>query len=311
MSAAKRKRVLVTGGSGFLGAHLIVALREDHDVSFSWHHRPTQIPGAKGVSLELRSKKTIAETLLSLKPEVILHCAAMTDVDFCEEHPEEARRINAEATRHLAQEAKKLNAHFIFISTEAVYEGTKGDYSEKDPVSPINVYAKTKWEGENAVRETGGEWLIARTGFEGWRLNDGGKLSFFEWLVKKFGEGKPFPVFKDRYFSPTSVTNLAEVLKEAIEKKLTGLFNIEGKEKTTYLEFARTLAGIFGGDETLIVPSSLDDHPAIAKRPKDTSLDVRKIQERIETPLWGVREILLNLVKKELANGAEKKYAGG
>lgn len=318
MKSPRRKKIFVTGGSGFLGANLVVALRKAHDVSFSWHRSLLRIPGAEGVRLELDSKAAIAETLSRLKPEAVIHCAAATDVDFCEEHPQEAQQINTAATRTLAEAAKKIKAHLLFISTEAVYEGTKGNYSESDSVAPINHYARTKWEAEEAIREIGGDWFIARTGFEGWRLNEKSKLGFLEWLIQKFEVGKPFTVFRDRLFTPISVYTFSAVLKEVVEKRITGLFNAEGSEKISYLDFARRAADIFGYEASLLLAGSLDDHPAKARRPKDTSLNSEALRKKMAMPLPGAEETLrqcrdlresgrLAEIKKELAQDAEKK----
>lgn len=286
MTIQGRRRIFITGGSGLLGGSLVLALRSGNEVSFCYRHRKVSFKGANGFRLDLTDRKETLERLKGLSPEVIVHCAALTDVDYCENHFEEARRVNAEATRTLAEIANQLKAKLVYISTESVYDGIKGNYSEEDVPHPANHYAKSKLEGEEAVRSVGGNWLIARTGFEGWRLHPHfGKQSFFEWLVTKFQEGRPISVFYDRYFTPFSVYNLISVLEEVIRKDIQGLFHIEGIERSSYTEFAKRVAEFFDFDSSLIRPVSMDSFPGLSQRPKDTSLNVNRIKKLIQTKL--------------------------
>lgn len=296
MKGEKRKRIFITGGSGLLGGTLTGVWRERYEILFCYNRHRVSFKGARGFRLDLTDKNATLRLLREFSPEVILHCAALTDVDYCENHPEEAQVVNVETTRTLTEVANQLGAKLIYLSTEAVYEGNRGRYSEEDPPQPINRYAKSKLEGEDAVRSGGGDWFIARTGFEGWRFHpDLGKQGFFEWLILKFQEGRPIPVFSDRYFTPFSVYNFVEVLEEVVRKNIQGLFNVEGSERCGYVEFAEIVAREFDFESSLIQPVLMENVPSKVKRPKDTSLNISRIQSQIETKILDVEETVRDL----------------
>ena len=287
-------RILVTGGSGFLGSNLVAVLRNKHDVAYTFRGEKMAFRGAQGIFLDLHSSDGIERVVEQMRPHVIIHCAALTDVDYCELHPDEVKKINVEATRLLLHGGNRLDAHFIFVSTEAVYDGLKGNFREEDSPNPANQYAQTKLNAEKVIQKEGERWFIARTGFEGWRLNEKrGKPSFFEWLISKFENQKPFNVFEDRLFTPLSIYNFISILDEVIDRRIEGLFNVEGREAMSYLDFAEETARVFGYDSTLIRPIPMDSFSASAFRPKNTSLNIDRILKRLKTPvLAGVREML-------------------
>lgn len=287
-TGADRKKVWITGGSGFLGGTLNRFLKDRFEIVLSAHRN-----AVSGSKVDLNSRTEIAEFIAKQKPAAIVHCAALTDVDYCETHFDEAVKVNAEASGLLAEEAAKAGIYFIFVSTEAVYGDTQGPHREDELLNPVNRYAVSKLKGEEAVRKAGGKQLIARTGFEGWALTGSSKLSFFEWLTRMFAAREKFYCFEDRIFTPFSVYNFAEVIAEMIDREIEGLYNVEGPEAVSYLEFARRTAKTFGYDAALAVPAKMDEVLKGSKRPHDTTLDVNKIQARLKTRLLGVDEILL------------------
>ncbi len=290
-----QKKIWITGGSGFLGSTLIALLRERYDIVFSYHRQKLDTRLARGFALNLNEPAEIAEFLDAEKPSAVVHCAAMTDVDFCEKHFDEALKINAEASGLLAQECARRNIYLIYISTEAVYGDTPGPHLEDEPTAPVNRYAVTKLKGEEAVTLAGGKRLIARTGFEGWGLAESAKLSFFEWLIRKFDSGQTFQVFEDRIFTPFSVNNFAEVIDEMIAKEIEGLYNVEGPDAVSYLAFARQTAKIFGFNPELAVPARMADVLKNTARPHDTALDSGRIRKKLNARLLGPQEILEQL----------------
>lgn len=315
MTTRGRRRIFITGASGVLGSTIIFMLRGKYETSFCYHRHPVSFQGTKGFHLDLTNREETLRQVIGLHPEVIVHCAALTDVDYCEDHYKEARIVNAEATRTLAEIADRVRAKLIYISTEAVYEGAKGNYSEEDPPKPVNRYGETKLEGEQAVSSGKGDWFIARTGFESWRPNGNfGKRSFFGWLIEKLESGRPFPVFHDRHFTPLSVYNLVSILNEVIDRDIRGLFNVEGIERCSYVDFAKKVAQAFGLDGSLIRAVSLEVYPAKVKRPRDTSLNVNRLRRVIQTQILDVTETIqelksfrdsgrLELLRRELATG--------
>lgn len=292
-----KKKLWITGGSGFLGGTLIAFLRPRYDIAFSYNRHPLNLAGAQSFNTDLTSADDVEKVLSKIQPDAVIHCAALTDVDYCETHVEEARKANTEAPKVLAEAAAKRGVHFIHISTEAVYGDSKGPHREDEALKPVNRYAETKVAAEEAVLKAGGKFFIARTGFEGWSLSEASKISFFEWILRKLRQGKSFQVFEDRIFTPFSVYNFVDILDEVVQKKIEGLYNVEGIDAASYLEFAKEIARVFNQDASLMVPAKMEEVLKGLKRPHDTVLDVRKIQKVLTTKILGINEMLQQFKK--------------
>ncbi len=296
----RSKSVLVTGASGLLGANLVmewlsrgwtpIALYAQHAVSFATPSR----------ALDLCDAERTAELVQTYKPEWIVHSAAATNVDWCEEHPVECRRLNVDATRNLADAAKAVNARFVYISTDAVFDGAAGNYSESDEPCPLNVYAESKLLAECAVAEVLPESVIVRTNIYGWNLQE--KLSLAEWMLKQFETGSRFPGFDDIVFSPILVNDLADCLTEMMNLNLHGLFHVVGSESCSKFAFAGHLADTFGQDRGLVEGSRSQCAQFRAVRPRNTSLQTMKLQQAVGHGTPGIRDGLERF-KSLRANG--------
>ena len=153
-----RARIALVGASGFFGKPLFSALSDSFDVIGTGQTRPEK----EMVLLDICDAKAVRDFFSREKPELVVNLAAITDVDACEKNPEQAQAVHVSGTQNLADACQKSNCRFFYFSTDFVFDGTKGNYSESDPVNPINVYGKTKWEGEK-IAQTVPEHLIIRT----------------------------------------------------------------------------------------------------------------------------------------------------
>jgi dTDP-4-dehydrorhamnose reductase len=287
----EKKKVLITGGSGLLGSNLAKMFCTDYEVFLTFNENILNIDNCKSTKINLTNLEETKKFIEEIKPDYIIHCAALTDVDFCEENIYEAEKINAIATKNIAQISNDIRGKLIYISTDSVFNGELGNYNEKDFPSPINVYAKTKLIGENYIKEIGGNYVILRTNIYGWNLLN--KFSLAEWIINKFEKSEEFLGFDDIYFNPLLVTNLGEVIKEICQKDIQGLYHIGSPMKCSKYEFAKLIAKIFYFDETKIKKESSNKMNFKAKRPKNTFLNIRKIQEIIQTPLLNIEEGLI------------------
>jgi len=299
-------KILITGGSGLLGSNLAFSAPKRFDTYLICHESRVEIDGCTSFALDLRESDATAKKVREIKPDCIIHCAALTNVDYCETHQEEAEALNVDATRNLAAVSSEIGCKLIYISTDSVFDGEKGMYTEQDMPNPLNVYARTKLDGESVAMECDNH-TVARTNIYGWNAQE--KLSIAEWFLKNLREGREISGFTDIYFTPILVNNLADALLELYDKDKSGLYHIAGSERINKYDFGLRLAGVFGLDQSLIQSATSDEIKLTAKRPKDMSLDVGKAEKELNTPLLGVEDGLREFKKLE-DNGHVSKLKG-
>jgi dTDP-4-dehydrorhamnose reductase len=281
------ERLLVTGAAGLLGqAVLREARARGFQVIGSCSRTNCFIDGEPLFAADLNRQGCGSELIAAHRPASVIHCAAATDVDWCEENPGSATRINVEASGELAEAAANIGAFFLYVSTDAVYEGDHGNYSETDPVGPVNVYARTKLLGEDRVRQSGGDVAIVRTTVYGWRGRE--KRTLSEWILDRLESGGSVPGFSDVVFTPMLSADLSEVLLTTAERRLCGLWNVAGSEACSKFEFARRLAEKAGYSPDRVEPVRLDEGSLKARRPRNTSLRSERITAALGRSMPGV-----------------------
>lgn len=267
---------MVTGASGLLGANAVFEWsRQGLDVIALFGSHAISVPGLKSLRCSLLDAKQTEKAIRTVNPRWIIHCAAATNMDWCERNADDCFRINAEASRLLAKTAKSLGARFLYVSTDNVFSGERGDYEESDPTGPMNVYAKSKLAGEQAVVRELADSLIVRTNIYGWNMQP--KESLAEWMLGQLRQHSPFLGFEDAVFSPILANDLADCLREMMSSELQGVFHVAGREACSKYDFGRRLAGVFALDSSLVQPSSIRDSKLVAPRPLNTSLNTDKI----------------------------------
>ena len=283
-----QKKILVTGGSGLLGSNLSKVISDIFDVHVIAHRHSIPCGNFQVHQLDITNREILINLVNNIKPDYIIHTAALTNVDYCEVNKEEAWQINVEATRNFVKAASITNSKLIYISTDSVFDGKTGMYTEVDEVNPLNYYAFTKLEGEKVVRTLSNSFVIIRTNIYGW--NTQRKLSLAEWMLNSLTQKNKTQLFSDVFFTPILVNNLSQVISEIITKEISGLFNIAGSERVSKLEFGYELAKVFSLDSKLIEPTKVSEKKFVAKRPLDTSLCCKKISKEVATELLTMRD---------------------
>lgn len=288
-------KLLVTGASGLLGHRIVqLALEKGNEVYSVYKEHPTNL--GKPIKLDLTVKDQVSMTFAELKPQAIIHTAAYADVDGCEIKRDLAWKVNAEATKHIARASARVGSHLTCVSTDYVFDGERGYYSEEDQPNPISYYGYTKLMGEEFVKEYANEWCIARPSvIYGWFRE---KLNFATWLLSNLDKGKEVKVLIDQHVSPTLNTNLAGMVLEISERKITGILHTAGATRVSRHEFAIELAKAFNLSEDLIKPATTNEMSWSAKRPKNSSLNVNKAMTLLsQKPLE--LDLAFELMKKE------------
>lgn len=271
------KSIFITGLAGMLGSNLAFLLRDKYNV-FGIDKNPMAIEGItceEGSALDtLRIEDIIKENNI----DIFIHCAALVNVDLCEQKPDYAEIVNYEMTKNLAKICKRNDTKFIFISTDAVFPGTQAGLScETDETAPISVYGKTKLMAEKEVLKNENS-LVVRTNIYGFNYRD--KNSFGEWIVQALRSDEALNMFNDLTFSPILVNRLVEILDLCIEKDLNGIYNIccTGMISKYDLGVAIQKAFKLPG---FITPMSMKDFQFAAPRTQNMGLDNSKIKKEL------------------------------
>lgn len=276
-------RILVTGASGLLGLNFALRMVEQHTVYGVVNQTGLNETPFNVLQADFGRADAVERILDATEPQIVIHCAAMANIDQCEAQPDLARRVNAEAPRILAAACARRGAHLVHLSTDAVFDGKKGNYVETDPPNPLSVYARTKLEAEQAVAEANPAATIARVNFYGWSLL--GKRSLGEWFFYNLSAGKQVNGFTDVVFCPLEVNDLAEILLEMAQRGLSGLYHVVSSESLSKYDFGSRIARRFGFDEGLITPVSWQEGGLLAKRSPDLRLDTGKLRLALGRPL--------------------------
>ncbi|UCD55374.1 MAG: SDR family oxidoreductase [Candidatus Omnitrophota bacterium] len=283
------KKLLITGSSGMLGSSLVYEIGEKYNIYGIYrNHRNPDLKNQ--FKADITDRKKLEDIIGAVRPDFLIHTAALTNVDTCEKNFELARATNSLATRDLASILKSLGTRFIYISTESVFDGKKGNYDETDAPCPINNYAKTKHEGEIFVEQLCDNFVIIRTTIFGWnRVKEPG--SFAEWVYKSLRDKQTIKMFTDVIFSPITVNTLSLLIDRLLQADFTGTLNIGSRDSVSKCKFGIFLAELFGFDKSSITPISVDGFKFAAKRPKNVSLNVSRA-EGILGPLPTVEDEL-------------------
>jgi dTDP-4-dehydrorhamnose reductase len=269
-------RILVTGASGLLGLNFALGVDgKTHTVIGVANTAPHIRVNFRYLQAELTETGIIEKLLDEEKPDLLLHTAALANMEACEVNPQLAADVNAVLPGRIAYAAGQRDIQMIHISTDAVFDGTKGNYRETDAPNPLSVYARTKLAGEEAVTNANPQALVARVNFYGWSMS--GTRSLAEFFVNHLAAGKTVKGFTDVLFCPLMVLELADLLLEAAEKKLHGLYHLVGAQAMSKFDFGIAIAQTFGFDPDLVKPASVSDGGLTAARSPNLSLNTAKI----------------------------------
>ena len=272
-------KFLVTGAAGLVGSQLVKDLIIRNHKVYSCYHNSIPENGII-TKLDLTNQNNIKDALEKIQPDIVIHLAAMTNVDLCETEQNLAMEINAKATETLANESSKQHAFFVYVSTDYVFDGKTGMKKESDSPNPLGFYGKSKLEGEIALNNLASSWCIARisTPF-GIHLT---KKSFPIWVKENLESKKEISVLVDQYTSPTYVPNLSKMLIEVATRQIIGIIHLAGATRISRHALAEMIADKMNLDKTLLKSAKITEMNWKAQRPQDSSLDVSLATEILE-----------------------------
>ena len=302
-----KENILITGGSGLLALNWATSMREKFNITLGLHDRKVNLKDIKSILLDLGSKEALTKVFDELQLQLVIHAAGLTSVEACEANPTLAKYINVDLTKSLVMACANLNIPMVYISTDHLFSGNESLIDEDFPVSPMNIYAKTKVEAETYVQNAYPEALIIRTNFYAWGSSY--RHSFSDMVIKNLRAGKRVSLFKDIYYTPMLVEPLVHTVHELVQKKAQGIFNVVGDSRISKYDFGLKLAKEFSLDNSLIDEGKIIDKTSLVNRPHDMSLSNQKVSNYLGRKMGGLDQHILKLKAQEASGLAQELQA--
>lgn len=275
-----KKKILITGSNGLLGQKLVSLLANQSDIHLIATARgKNRLPFTEGYEyqeMDITNAEQVAEVIDKIQPNAIIHTAAMTNVDQCEFEKDLCWAMNVKAVEYLVEACEKHNIYFCHLSTDFIFDGKAGPYSEEAQPSPVSYYGWTKYAAEEVVRRSTCRWSIARTVLVYGIVSDMSRSNIILWVKKSLEEGKNIKVVTDQFRTPTLAEDLAKGCWLMTDKEAEGIFHISGKDFLTPYEMAIKTADFFHLDKSLITEADSSNFTQPAKRPPRTGFILDK-----------------------------------
>ena len=295
-------KVLITGSNGLLGQKLVdycLAANIDFVPTSKGENRNSKCPSKSYRSMDITKREEVMEVISHLRPTHVIHTAAMTNVDQCELNPTDCELINVTATRYLVEACNKVNAHFQLLSTDFVFDGEKGNYSEEDQMNPLSAYAKSKVDAEAIVsNESTTENSIVRTIIVYGNAEELSKSNIIAWAKSALEKGDPLTIVDDQFRAPTWAEDLAAGCMGVFENNQTGVFHVSGPETMSIFELVVRIGKHFGLNTDQVSKISSSTLNQAAKRPPKTGFDLSKAYQDIDYKPHTLEETLSILYVK-------------
>ncbi len=290
------KNILFFGGSSMLAYMWAKYWSKSYNISLGLNKRIININGTK--SIDTKNLELLRKTLISNKITHIINCAGLTSVEQCQKKPELAYSLNGDLPGYIAKIASDLNVKFIQISTDHLFDGKKKNYSEQSTPRPLNIYSKSKLDGEEKTLFNNSNSLIIRTNFFG--NGPAYRHSFSDRIINDLRDKKNIYLFEDVYYTPISVNILADCVEKLMDKELKGIYNVVGNERITKYDFGLKIADLIKVDRKQIVPISINQKKDLVIRPKDMSLDNERLLGSIKYTIPELSNQLIDVINNRL-----------
>lgn len=278
-------KILITGANGLLGQKLVELMAKDAHLDLIATARGTnRLPSEEGytfASMDITDKAQVLATIGKHTPDVVINTAAMTNVDQCELEREAGWHANVDSVAYLVEACAQNNCFLLHLSTDFIFDGTKGPLTEEEEPNPVNYYGEGKLAAEKLVMESNLRWAIARTVLVYGIVSDMSRSNIILWVKNSLEQGKPLKVVDDQWRTPTLAEDLALGCYLIAKKKAEGIFNISGKDMLTPYDMAIKVKNYFNLDESLISRADSSTFSQPAKRPPKTGFIIDKARNEL------------------------------
>lgn len=289
--------LFLTGGSGLLALNWAMAVRDQRRVVLGIHERQMSLAGTEQVRIPLESVDEIVRSLEEIQPSAVVHTAALTSVEQCEANPDLARHINVVLAANVASACARVGVPLVHISTDHLFSGDVPLVDETRPVAPLNVYGRSKAEGELRVLDAGPDTLVVRTNFFGW--GPAHRSSFSDAILSSLRGGRSVALFEDVFYTPILIESLVRAVHEILDLGASGIIHVTGDDRISKYDFGVMLAAEFELDARLIEPTRFTGQKALVQRPLDMSLSNARARALVGHPLGTSAEHVARLRAQE------------
>jgi len=287
------RRLIVTGCGGFVAGSIVSQAGPEWDVHALTRGEPLlKRDGLTWHRVDLCDSASLWTIFRRIRPDVVIHAAAIADIDYCENHPDIAELVNVDVTRSLVLFSRQVGARMVYISTDTVFDGKSGMYREEDPPRPVNVYAETKLRAENIVLGELEAAVVARLSLVVGMPILGSGNSFLARMLPALREGREVSVPAREMRTPIDVITVGRALLELAEGSYAGYIHLAGNDRLSRCSMVRRIAARLGCPETLVMPRESESLPGRAPRPHDVSLDNARARATLRTPMLGLDDAL-------------------
>ena len=281
-----KTKIIITGSNGLLGQNLIDLFQKDKTryeiFGFTRGENRSGRADFEYHNIDITNKQLLVEKTKQINPKFIINTAAMTNVDACENDKIGCYDLNVSFVQYLAAICSEINAHLIHISTDFIFDGKKGNYTEDAVPNPLSYYGETKLLSEAVLQKSTINYTILRTILVYGLVNDMSRSNIVLWVKESLEKKKEITIVNDQFRTPTYVEDLALACKISIDKKATGIFNISSNQLLSVYEIAQEIAEVFQLDKTLIKPISTGTLNQTAARPPKTGFDLTKTNRELK-----------------------------
>ncbi len=295
-----RNRILITGSNGMLGQRAVqfYSSKEDVELLATSVEEKSVVDSVDYISSDIKNRDEIKKVIHDYYPDFIIHTAAFTNVDLSEKLREDAWKINVKGVEYIAEAARAIDAHIIHISTDYIFDGKDGPYSENVKPNPVGYYGRTKLASENALKISGTFFTILRSNVL-YGIAPNSRPDFVRWVINSLNKKENIRIVKDQINNPAFIDDLVQGINKIIDFKKTGTYNIGGKEFLSRYDFTLRIADFFNLDKDLITPISTEELKQPARRPLKSGLIILKAETELGYKPHTITESLAAM-KKEL-----------
>lgn len=295
--------LVIIGGSGLVGNYLIKRVKDIAKVYTTYNTTRIDLEGAKLCQLDVRDANRVNDLVKEIHPEILIHAAAKRNTRYCEKNPDEAYKVNVNGTKNIVKACKNIDAKMVFISSDQVFDGTKGKYKEEDEINPLNTYGKQKAMAEEIIKNSLNNWLIVRASFiYGWFP---GRDNFVTWVLEKLKSEPEIQVSCDQFVTPIHVENFVDILMKLLENDKRGIYHVGDGGCLSKYEFVKRIKETLQFNEAIIKPVSSEALNQNVVRPKNNCLDLSKIKNELDFSKYSIKNGL-EILKEEV--NKHKRY---